>query len=177
MFTACHPVLPRDSRIALTLRAVGGLRTEEIARAFLVPAPTVGQRISRAKRTLAEAQVPFETPSADELPARLGAVLEVVYAVFNEGYSGSSGEVLVRRDLADEAMRLGRILTGLMPHEPEVLGLTALMELQASRFATRVGQDGLPATLEDQPRHRWDRVLINHGLALLDRATSLGRRV
>lgn len=175
VFTACHPVLPRDSRVALTLRVVAGLRTEEIARAFLVPSPTIGQRISRAKRTLAEARVPFESPSAAELPARLGTVLEVVYAVFNEGYSSTGGQELIRRDLADEAMRLGRILTGLMPDEPEVFGLVALMELQASRFATRVGPDGLPVQLEDQPRHRWDRALINHGLSMLTRATSLGR--
>jgi RNA polymerase sigma factor (sigma-70 family) len=175
MFTACHPVLPRESRIALTLRVVGGLRTEEIARAFLVPSPTVGQRISRAKRTLAEAQVPFEPPSSAELPARLGTVLEVVYAIFNEGYSSSGGEALVRRDLADDAMRLGRVLAGLMPDEPEVFGLVALMELQASRFATRVDSEGLPVQLEDQPRHRWDHTLVNHGLGMLDRATSLGR--
>jgi RNA polymerase sigma factor (sigma-70 family) len=175
VFTACHPVLPRESRVALTLRVVGGLSTDEIARAFLVPSPTVGQRISRAKRTLAEAKVPFEPPTADELPARISAVLEVVYLVFNEGYSASSGDQLVRRDLAAEAMRLGRVLAGLLPREPEVLGLVALMELQASRFATRTDPAGAPVPLEDQPRHRWDRTLINHGLRTLDDATALGR--
>jgi len=175
VFTACHPVLPRESRVALTLRLLGGLTTEAIARAFLVPSTTLGQRISRAKRTLAEAKVPFEPPSADELPARIGAVLEVIYLVFNEGYSASSVDQLVRRDLAAEAMRLGRVLVGLLPREPEVLGLVALMELQASRFPTRTDRFGAPVPLEDQPRHRWDRTLINHGLRMLDRATTLGR--
>ncbi|MFC7406696.1 RNA polymerase sigma factor [Georgenia alba] len=173
LFTACHPVLPRESRVALTLRLLGGLRTEEVARAFLVPPATVGQRISRAKRTLAEAQVPFEKPSREELPERLGAVLEVIYLVFNEGYSPSSGEVHVRADLAGEAMRLGRVLVGLLPREPEVLGLAALMELQASRFAARADAAGAPVTLEEQDRRRWDRTLIAHGLGLLDRAAAL----
>ena len=144
VFTACHPVLPRESRVALTLRVVAGLRTEEIARAFLAPSATIGQRISRAKRTLAEARVPFEVPQEDELAQRLSAVLEVVYLVFNEGYSASTGDAWVRRDVADEAMRLGRVLAGLMPDQPEVHGLLALMELQASRFASRTDASGWP---------------------------------
>ncbi|HEY5853692.1 MAG TPA: RNA polymerase sigma factor [Aldersonia sp.] len=175
VFTACHPVLPRESRVALTLRVVAGLRTEEIARAFLAPSATIGQRISRAKRTLAEAHVPFEVPQEDELPQRLSAVLEVVYLVFNEGYSASSGDEWVRRDLADEAMRLGRVLAGLMPDQPEVHGLLAMMELQASRFAARTDASGAPVLLPDQDRSRWDRVLIRHGLAALDRAIELRR--
>ena len=137
VFLTCHPVLPRESRIALTLRLFGGLTTDEIARAYLVPSPTVGQRISRAKRTLAEAHVPFEVPQADELPARVGSVLEVLYVIFTEGHAATSGPTWVRRDLADEAMRLGRVLAGLLPREPEVHGLVALMELQASRFDAR----------------------------------------
>ncbi|ACQ79957.1 putative RNA polymerase, sigma-24 subunit, ECF subfamily [Beutenbergia cavernae DSM 12333] len=175
VFVACHPVLPREARVALTLRMVGGLSTDEIARAFLVPSATLGQRISRAKRTLTEAQVPFEVPQPDELPARLGAVLEVVYLVFNEGYTATSGEDWVRRDLAEDAMRLGRVLAGLLPAEPEVHGLVSLMELQASRFATRQGPDGAPILLEDQDRRRWDRLLITRGLAALDRAAQLRR--
>jgi RNA polymerase sigma factor (sigma-70 family) len=175
VFVACHPVLSRESRAALTLRMVGGLRTEEIARAFLVPAATIGQRISRAKRTLAEAHVPFEVPLANELPARLSAVLEVVYLIFNEGYSATSGDRWVRRDLAEDAMRLGRVLTGLMPREPEVHGLVALMELQASRFGARTGPHGEVILLEDQDRSRWDRTLIAHGLAALSRAVNLRR--
>ncbi|WTW98280.1 RNA polymerase sigma factor [Streptomycetaceae bacterium NBC_01309] len=174
IFTACHPVLPPESRVALTLRLVGGLTTTEIARAFLVPDATLGQRVSRAKRTLSEAHVPFESPSAEELPARLGAVLEVLYLVFNEGYSATSGDQWVRRDLAWEAMRLGRVLAGLLPREPEVLGLVALMELQASRFPTRSDAAGAPVLLEDQDRTRWDRTLITHALGMLDRAISLG---
>jgi predicted RNA polymerase sigma factor len=173
VFIACHPVLSRESRAALTLRMVAGLSTEEIARAFLVPSTTIGQRISRAKRTLAEARAPFELPSDAELPARLAAVLEVVYLIFNEGYSATSGETWVRRDLADEAMRLGRQLTAWLPKEPEVHGLVALMELQASRFATRVGPDGAAVLLADQDRSRWDRTLIAHGLSELNRATRL----
>ncbi len=173
VFTACHPVLSRESRVALTLRLVGGLSTEEIARAYLTPSATVGQRISRAKRTLAEAQVPFEVPQEDELPARLPAVLEVLYLVFNEGYSATSGDAWVRPDLALEAMRLGRVLVGLLPREPEAFGLLALMELQASRFPARMGADGGPVLLPDQDRSRWDRPLIAHGLAALARATSL----
>jgi RNA polymerase sigma factor (sigma-70 family) len=175
VFIACHPVLPPESRVALTLRLLGGLSTDEIARAFLVPSPTLGQRISRAKRTLAEARVPFEVPGPDELPERLSAVLEVIYLVFNEGYAATSGERWVRRDLAEEAMRQGRVLAGLLPGEPEVHGLVALMELQASRFATRTGPDGEPVLLPDQDRSRWDRTLINHGLGALERATRLRR--
>ena len=174
VFVTCHPVLPRESRVALTLRLLGGLSTDEIARAFLVPSATMGQRVSRGKRTLAEARVPFEVPQEDELPARLSAVLEVVYLVFNEGYAATSGDAWVRRDLAEEAMRLGRVLTGLLPREPEVHGLVAFMELQASRFGARTGPDGEPV-LPDQDRTRWDRALIAHGLAALDRATSLRR--
>lgn len=176
VLVACHPVLPRDSRVALTLRLVGGLTTDEIARAFLVPSPTVGQRVSRAKRTLAEANVPFDVPQADELAARVPAVLEVVYLVFTEGYAATSGDAWVRRELADDAMRLGRVLAGLLPGEPEVHGLVALMELQASRFAARTGPDGEPVLLQDQDRARWDRLLVRHGLAALDRALALGTR-
>jgi RNA polymerase sigma factor (sigma-70 family) len=175
VFIACHPVLSRESRAALTLRMVAGLSTEEIARAFLVPPATIGQRISRAKRTLAQARVPFALPPDAELPARLAAVLEVVYLLFTEGYSATSGETWVRRDLAEEAMRLGRRLTAWLPKEPEVHGLVALMELQASRFAARVGPDGEPILLADQDRSRWDRTLIAHGLAALNRAIRLGR--
>ncbi|GEK21901.1 RNA polymerase sigma factor [Cellulomonas xylanilytica] len=171
VFLTCHPVLPRESRIALTLRLFGGLTTDEIARAYLVPSPTVGQRISRAKRTLAEAHVPFEVPQADELPTRLGSVLEVVHVIFTEGHAATTGPTWVRRDLADEAMRLGRVLAGLLPREPEVFGLVALMELQASRFDAR--GDGV--LLQDQDRRRWDSALIEHGLAALDRAITLGK--
>ncbi|GGK86547.1 RNA polymerase subunit sigma-24 [Sphaerisporangium melleum] len=175
IFVACHPVLSRESRAALALRLVGGLSTEEIARAFLVPTGTMAQRITRAKRTLAEAQVPFEVPGDEELPVRLSAVLEVVYLIFNEGYAGTSGEAWIRRDLAEEAMRLGRILAGLMPREPEVHGLAALMELQASRFRARTGPDGTAVLLQDQDRSRWDRTLITHGLASLAQARRAGR--
>jgi len=175
VFIACHPVLPQESRVALTLRMVGGLSTDQIARGFLVPSATIGQRIARAKRTLAEAHTPFEAPAAAELPERLSAVLEVIYLIFNEGYSASSGETWMRRDLAEEAMRLGRMLTGLLPKEPEVRGLAALMELQASRFGARTGPDGVSVLLADQDRSRWDRTLMNHGLAALDVATRLGR--
>ena len=152
IFVACHPVLPLESRVALTLRLLGGLSTEEIARAFLVPPATVGQRISRAKRTLAEAQVPFAVPDTDELPARLTGVLEVVYLIFNEGYSATSGDTWVRRDLAEEAMRLGRRLAGLVPREAEAHGLVALMELQASRFPARLDASGSMVLLQDQNR-------------------------
>ncbi|KZM79539.1 RNA polymerase sigma factor [Cellulosimicrobium sp. I38E] len=176
VLVACHPVLPRESRVALTLRLVGGLTTDEIARAFLVPSATVGQRISRAKRTLAEANVPVDVPQADELAARVPAALEVVYLVFTEGYAATSGDTWVRRELAEDAMRLGRVLAGLLPGEPEVHGLVALMELQASRFAARTGPDGEPVLLEDQDRSRWDRLLVRHGLAALDRALALGTR-
>ncbi len=175
MFTCCHPVLPVDARVALTLRMVGGLTTPEIARAFLVPDATVGQRISRAKRTLAEADVPFEVPSGDELPERLASVLEVVYLVFNEGYAATAGDDWMRPALIEDALRLGRILAGLEPDEPEVLGLVALMELQASRQAARSGPDGEPILLADQDRARWDRLLIGRGLAALERAESLRR--
>ncbi|MEU8300659.1 sigma-70 family RNA polymerase sigma factor [Micromonospora sp. NPDC048909] len=175
VFVACHPILSQQSRAALTLRMVGGLTTDEIARAFLVPDATIGQRISRAKRTLAEAEVPFAVPDADALPARLSAVLEVVYLIFNEGYAATSGDRWIRRDLADQAVRLGRILAGLMPREPEVHGLVALMELQASRFAARTGPDGRPVLLPEQDRARWDRTLIAHGLRALARARTLGK--
>jgi RNA polymerase sigma factor (sigma-70 family) len=175
VFIACHPVLSRESRAALTLRMVAGLSTEEIARAFLVPPTTIGQRISRAKRTLAEARVPFGLPAEAELPARLAAVLEVVYLIFNEGYSATTGESWVRRDLADEAMRLGRQLTAWLPKEPEVHGLVALMEFQASRFAARVGPDGEAVLLADQDRSRWDRTLIAHALSELNQAMRLRR--
>ncbi|WP_456787141.1 RNA polymerase sigma factor [Cellulomonas sp. P5_C5] len=171
VFLTCHPVLPRESRIALTLRLFGGLTTDEIARAYLVPSATVGQRISRAKRTLAEAHVPFEVPQADEMPARVGSVLEVVYVIFTEGHAATSGPAWIRRDLADEAMRLGRVLAALLPREPEVHGLVALMELQASRFEAR--GDGV--LLQDQDRRFWDHTLIEHGFAELDRATTLGK--
>lgn len=171
VFLTCHPVLPRESRIALTLRLFGGLTTDEIARAYLTPSATVGQRISRAKRTLAEAHVPFEVPQADEMPARLGSVLEVIYLVFTEGYAATSGNDWVRRDLADEAMRLGRVLAGLLPRQPEVHGLVALMELQASRFDAR----GSGTLLQDQDRRFWDKALIEHGLKALDTAIGLHR--
>jgi RNA polymerase sigma factor (sigma-70 family) len=174
MFIACHPVLSSEARVALTLRLLGGLTTEEIARAFLVPVPTIAQRIVRAKRTLAEARVPFELPPTSELADRLGAVLEVVYLVFNEGYSATSGEDWIRPTLCDEALRLARILAGLMPHEPEVHGLVALMELQASRLRTRVTSSGEPVLLADQDRARWDRLLIQRGLASLERAIRPG---
>jgi RNA polymerase sigma factor (sigma-70 family) len=173
VFIACHPILSQQSRAALTLRLVGGLTTDEIARAFLVPSATVGQRISRAKRTIAEAEVPFALPDADELPTRLSAVLEVVYLIFNEGYVATSGDEWIRRDLAEQAMRLGRMLAGLMPDEPEVHGLVALMALQASRFPARTGPGGRPVLLPDQDRSRWDRTLIVHGMSALARARSL----
>ena len=174
MFVACHPVLPVEARTALTLRLLCGLTTEEIARAFLVPEPTIAQRIVRAKRTLAKAGVPFEVPRGDELAARLGSVLEVVYLVFNEGYAATAGEDLIRPALCDEALRLGRILARLAPGEPEVHGLVALMELQASRLNARVGPDGAPVLLPDQDRRRWDRLLIRRGLAALATAEALG---
>jgi RNA polymerase sigma factor (sigma-70 family) len=175
MFIACHPVLSTEARVALTLRLLGGLTTEEIARAFLVPVPTIAQRIVRAKRTLAEARVPFEVPRATELAARLDAVLEVIYLVFNEGYSATSGEDWVRPALCDEASRLARILAGLMPAEAEVHGLAALLDLQASRLRTRVTRDGEPVLLADQDRTRWDRLLIRRGLASLEQAIAPGR--
>jgi len=174
MFTACHPVLSQDARVALTLKMIGGLTTEEIARAFVVPVPTMAQRIVRAKKSLADAGVPFEIPTGDELTARLESVLEVVYLVFNEGYTATSGSSWVRPELCAEAMRLGRILCGLAPGEPEAFGLVALLEIQASRLRARVAADGTPITLLDQDRARWDRVLISHALRALAHAEKLG---
>jgi RNA polymerase sigma factor (sigma-70 family) len=174
VFTTCHPVLSTEARIALTLRLLGGLTTPEIARAFLVGEPTVAQRIVRAKRTLAEANVPFEVPSGDELTARLSSVLEVVYLVFNEGYSATAGDDWMRPSLCNEALRLGRVLAGLMPKEPEVHGLVALMEIQASRIGARTGPKGEPILLLAQDRTRWDRLLIRRGLAALERAEDVG---
>ncbi|GHE42178.1 RNA polymerase sigma factor [Vulcaniibacterium thermophilum] len=174
IFTACHPVLSPEARAALTLRLLGGLTTEEIARAYLAPEPTVAQRIVRAKRTLAEAGVPYEVPRGGALQERLGSVLEVVYLIFNEGYAATSGEHWTRPALCEEALRLGRVLAGLMPREPEVHGLLALMELQASRLAARVDAHGAPVLLADQDRARWDRDAIRRGLAALERAHRLG---
>jgi RNA polymerase sigma factor (sigma-70 family) len=176
MFTACHPVLSAEARVALTLKMIGGLSTEEIAHAFLVPTPTMAQRIVRAKRTLTDASVPFEVPVGAELAARLASVLEVVYLVFNEGYTATSGSSWTRPTLCEEAMRLGRILAALAPGEPEAHGLVALMEIQASRLRARVAADGSPITLLNQDRSRWDRLLINHALAALARAAGLGAR-
>jgi RNA polymerase sigma factor (sigma-70 family) len=174
MFMACHPTLPTEARVALTLRLLGGLTTEEIARAFLVSEPTVAQRIVRAKRTLAEKQVPFEVPRGAELAARLSSVLEVIYLVFNEGYTATAGDDWMRPALCEDALRLGRILAGLMPQEPEVHGLVALMEIQASRSRARVGRSGEPILLLDQNRALWDQLLICRGLAALERAEALG---
>ncbi len=174
MFTACHPVLSTEARVALTLRLLGGLETSEIARAFLVPEATVAQRIVRAKRTLADARVPFEVPLGADRAARLSSVLEVLYLVFNEGYSATAGDDWVRPALCEEALRLGRVLAGLAPEEPEVHGLVALMEIQASRLRSRVGSAGEPVLLLDQDRSRWDQVLIRRGLASLERAGALG---
>jgi RNA polymerase sigma-70 factor, ECF subfamily len=174
MFIACHPVLSTEARVALTLRLLGGLRTEEIARAFLVPEATVAQRIVRAKRTLAEARVPFEVPLGPDRAARLTSVLEVIYLVFNEGYSATAGEDWLRPALCEDALRLGRVLAELAPGEPEVHGLVALMEIQASRSRARVGPSGEPVLLLEQNRARWDRVLIRRGLAALERAEALG---
>jgi len=174
MFTACHPVLASEARVALTLRLLGGLTTDEIARAFLVPEPTVAQRIVRAKRTLAEAHVPFEVPRGAERAARLSSVLEVIYLVFNEGYSATAGDDWMRPALCEDALRLGRILAELAPQEPEVHGLVALMEIQASRSRARVGPSGEPILLLDQNRARWDQLLIRRGLAALERAAKLG---
>ncbi len=175
VFTACHPVLSTQARVALTLRLLGGLTTEEIARAFLVPEPTVAQRIVRAKRTLAEARVPFEVPRGAELAARLSSVLEVVYLIFNEGYTATAGSDWVRPALCEEALRLGRILAELAPREPEVHGLVALLEIQASRLRARVGPSGEPVLLLDQNRARWDWLLVRRGLTALARSESLGR--
>ncbi|MGE5865979.1 MAG: RNA polymerase sigma factor [Rhizobacter sp.] len=174
VFTACHPVLAPEARVALTLRMLGGLTTDEIARSFLVTEPTIAQRIVRAKRALASARVPFEAPRAHELPERLVSVLEVVYLIFNEGYAATAGADWMRPALCDEALRLGRILAGLMPRSPEVHGLLGLMEIQASRAAARVDQDGEPVLLLAQNRARWDRVLIHRGLESLARAEQLG---
>ncbi|MGZ8796673.1 MAG: RNA polymerase sigma factor [Thermoanaerobaculia bacterium] len=174
VFTACHPVLSAEARVALTLRLLGGLTTEEIARAFLVPEPTIAQRVVRAKRTLAEARVPFEVPRGAEFAARLSSVLQVIYLVFNEGYSATAGDDWMRPALCEDALRLGRILAELVPKEPEVHGLIALMELQASRSRARVGPSGEPVLLLDQDRARWDQLLIRRGLAALGRAEELG---
>jgi RNA polymerase sigma-70 factor (ECF subfamily) len=175
VFTSCHPVLSTEARTALTLRLLGGLATDEIARAFLVSEPTIAQRIVRAKRTLAEKQVPFETPRGEEMAARLSSVLEVIYLIFNEGYSATAGSDWMRPALCDEALRLGRILAELMPQEPEVHGLVALMEIQASRSRARVGPSGEPILLNDQNRAHWDQLLIGRGLAALQRSEELGK--
>ena len=174
VFISCHPVLSREARVALTLRLLGGLTTDEIARAFLVPEPTIAQRIVRAKRTLTEARVPFEVPRGVELAARLSSVLEVIYLVFNEGYSATSGGDWMRPALCEDALRLGRILAELASQEPEVHGLVALMEIQASRSRARVSPSGEPILLLDQNRAHWDQLLIRRGLAALDRAQTLG---
>jgi len=174
VFTACHPVLSTDARVALTLRLLGGLTTDEIARAFLVPEPTIAQRIVRAKRTLAEARVPFEVPRGDDLAARLSSVLEVVYLIFNEGYAATAGDDWMRPALCEDALRLGRILAELVPKEPEAHGLAALMEIQASRARARVRPSGEPILLLDQNRALWDYVLVRRGLAALERAEALG---
>ena len=176
MLIACHPILPADARVALTLRLLGGLKTDEIARAFLVPEATVAQRIVRAKRTLAEARIAFETPRGDELTQRIAAVLEVLYLVFNEGYAATSGDDWMRPALCEDALRLGRMLAQLAPNGPEVHGLVALMEIQASRSAARVTADGTPVLLLDQDRSRWDQLLIRRGLAALERAEATGGR-
>ncbi len=173
VFISCHPILSTEARVALTLRLLGGLTTDEIARAFLVPEPTIAQRIVRAKKTLADEQVPFEVPRAAELAGRLASVLEVVYLIFNEGYSATAGDDWTRPALCEDALRLGRILAGLVPDEPEVHGLVALMAIQASRLRARTGPAGEPILLLDQDRSRWDRVLIGLGLAELERAEAL----
>jgi len=173
VFTCCHPVLSMEARVALTLRMLGGLTTEEIARAFLVPVPTIAQRIVRAKRALAEARVPFEVPRGGELDERLSSVLGVLYLIFNEGYSATAGDDWMRPALCEDALRLGRILAGLAPREPEVHGLVALMEIQASRLRARTGPRGEPILLLDQDRGRWDQLLIRRGLAALERAEAL----
>jgi RNA polymerase sigma factor (sigma-70 family) len=176
IFIACHPLLSREARLALTLRLVGGLTTDEIARAFLVPEPTIAQRIVRAKRTLAEARVPFEVPAPAELAARLASVIEVIYLVFNEGYAATAGADWVRPALCEDALRLARILAGLAPNEPEVHGLLALLEIQASRLRARVDAQGEPILLLAQDRSRWDRLLVTRGLAALERAEQLAAR-
>ena len=174
IFTCCHPVLTQEARVALTLRLLGGLTTEEIARAFLVPVPTIAQRIVRAKKTLADAKVPYEVPRGADLQARLSSVLGVIYLVFNEGYSATAGGDWMRPALCEDALRLGRILAELAPEEPEVHGLVALMEIQASRLRARTGPSGEPVLLLDQDRGRWDQLLIRRGLAALQRAEALG---
>nr|WP_256255598.1 RNA polymerase sigma factor [Actinomadura madurae] len=174
IFTACHPVLSTQARVALTLRMLGGLTTDEIARAFLVSEPTVAQRIVRAKRTLSEAGVPFEVPEGPDRAARLSSVLEVVYLIFNEGYAATAGDAWVRADLCREALRLGRVLAELAPGEPEVHGLVALMEIQASRTRARTGPSGEPVPIQEQDRGRWDRLLIHRGFAALLRAKAIG---
>jgi RNA polymerase sigma factor (sigma-70 family) len=174
VFVSCHPVLPTEARVALTLRLLGGLTTQEIARAFLVPEPTVAQRIVRAKRTLTEARVPFEVPRGPDLAARVSSVLEVIYLIFNEGYSATAGDDWTRPALCEDALRLGRVLGELAPQEPEVHGLVALMEIQASRLHARAGPHGEPVLLLDQDRARWDQLLIRRGLAALERAERLG---
>ncbi|MEO7224010.1 MAG: RNA polymerase sigma factor [Devosia sp.] len=174
IFTACHPILSAEGRAALTLRLVGGLTTAEIARAYLVPEPTIQQRIVRAKKTLADAHVPFEVPRGDDRLARLGSVLEVLYLIFNEGYSATAGSDWMRVELCDEALRVGRILAQLAPDEPEVHGLVALMEIQASRSGARAAKDGAPILLLDQDRSKWNQILIHRGLAALDEAVTLG---
>ncbi|HKO66556.1 MAG TPA: sigma-70 family RNA polymerase sigma factor, partial [Burkholderiaceae bacterium] len=173
VFTACHPILSEEARVALTLRLIGGLTTDEIARAFLLPEPTIAQRIVRAKRTLSAARVPFEIPHANELEARLSSVLEVIYLIFNEGYSATAGSDWMRPQLAEEALRLGRIVAELMPVEPEVHALVALMEIQASRIGARAGPSGEPILLLDQNRAKWDHLLIQRGLTALARAEAL----
>lgn len=175
MFVSCHPILSAEARVALTLRLLGGLTTDEIARAFLVAEPTVAQRIVRAKRTLAEAKVPFEIPGRETLGDRLASVLEVLYLIFNEGYAATAGDDWMRPELCREALRLGRILAGLVPEEPEVHGLVALMAIQASRIGARTGPNGEPILLLDQNRARWDHTLVRHGLAALGRAERLRR--
>lgn len=175
VFISCHPVLTKPSRVALTLKLLGGLSTEEIARAFLVPPPTIAQRIVRAKRTLSAARVPFEVPDRSEFPARLGSVLEVIYLIFNEGYAATAGDDWMRPSLCQEALRLGRVLAELTPREPEVHGLVALMEFQASRLGARTTPAGEPVLLQDQDRSRWDRILIGRGVAALQRSERLDR--
>ncbi len=175
MFTACHPVLPTDARVALTLRLIGGLTTDEIARAFLVPEPTVAQRLVRAKRTLTEKRIPFEVPRGPDRAERLSSVLEVLYLVFNEGYTATAGDDWMRPQLCEDALRLGRILAGLAPHEPEVHGLVALMEIQASRFGARTNASGEPVLLLEQNRARWNQLLIRRGLAALAQAEAAAR--
>src|SRR5207302_1919077 len=174
VFISCHPVLAAEARVALTLRLLGGLSTQEIARAFLVPEPTIAQRIVRAKRTLSEARVPFEVPRRPDLAARLSSVLEVIYLIFNEGYAATAGEDWMRPALCEDALRLGRILAELVPNESEVHGLVALMEIQASRSGARIGPLGEPILLLDQNRAQWDQLLIHRGFAALERAEQLG---